>query len=153
VRIRELRGPYGEHLKVNSTVEVVEGNDVSVADSLSVAGDLSVGGSVTGSGGARFDEDNGTYVRIRELRGPYGEHLKVNSTVEVVEGNDVSVADSLSVAGNKVVRDGDSIRLWNEQKSGYLYSSDYDFTGDRKYVFIWKPGSLVGGSSWSVSRD
>ncbi|EFC81333.1 hypothetical protein [Parafrankia sp. EUN1f] len=147
VRIRELRGPGGEHLKVNSTVEVVEGNDVSFA------GDLSVDGSITGSGGARFDEDNGTYVRIRELRGPYGEHLKVNSTLEVIEGNDVTVADSLSVAGNKVVRDGDSIRLWNEQKGGYLYSSDYDYTDDRKYVFIWKPGSLVGGSSWSVSRD
>ncbi len=113
---------------------------------LKVLGDLTVGGSLTGTGGVEFTT-SGKIVRIRELRGPYGEDLTINSTVRVLE------QCGFTIAGHTVLRDGDSIGLQNNQKSGWLYAPAYDYDGDRGYIFRWKPGNRVGGDSWRVTRD
>ncbi|MGW1071933.1 hypothetical protein [Streptomyces sp. NPDC002537] len=61
--------------------------------------------------------------------------------------------DTLKVGDNSVIRDGDSIGLQNNQKSGWLYAPAYNYDDDRGYVFRWKPGNRVGGDSWKVARD
>lgn len=123
--------------------------------------DLSVDGSIAGFGGAEFVEGGGK-VRIRDLRGPSGENLKVNSTVEVLEGNNVSVADDLSVAGsvsvegkvsvagNKVVAAGDAVLLRNEHKGAYLTASDIDYDDDWSFVFVRKSGEHYRGASFDI---
>ncbi|CAO5159945.1 conserved hypothetical protein [Frankia sp. AiPs1] len=131
------------------------GEDIDVGDKMSTYGhnglrvlrDLSVNGSIGGFGGAEFVEDNGTFVRIRELRGPSGESLAINSTVRILEDC------GLSVAGHEVIRHGDSVGLWNDDKGAWLYAPVYNYDSDRKYAFLWNPGDRVGGSSWWVSRD
>ncbi|CAO5238487.1 hypothetical protein [Frankia sp. AgKG'84/4] len=129
--------------------------DIIVGDKMSTSGhnglrvmrDLSVDGSIGGFGGAEFVQGEGKYVRIRELRGPYGGELTINSTVRILDDC------GLSVAGHDVIRHGDSVGLWNDDKSGWLYAPIYNYDSDRKYAFIWNPGDRVGGSSWWVSRD
>ncbi|MEU8916219.1 hypothetical protein [Streptomyces nigrescens] len=133
-RVRELRGPSGENLNINSTISVLKDNSVNIA------GDMTVNGNVTAV-------TSGTVFRIRDLRGPYGENLGIDSTVEVKSGNDITRA------GASVITDGDSIGLQNNQKSGWLYAPVMDYDGDRGYVFRWKPGNRVGGDSWKVARD
>lgn len=133
----------------------VTADDIEVRDKMSTSGhhglrvllDLSVDGSIAGFGGAEFVEDNGTYVRIRELRGPLSEALRINSTVKVLDDC------GFSVAGKDVIRHGDYIGLWNYQKEAWLYASDYKEDSDRNHVFVWMPGNRVGGGSWWVSRD
>lgn len=133
-RVRELRGPSGENLNINSTISVLKDNSVNIA------GDMTVNGNVSAV-------TSGTVFRIRDLRGPYGENLGIDSTVEVKSGNDITRA------GGSVITDGDSIGLQNNQKSGWLYAAGMDYTDDRGYVFRWKPGNRVGGDSWKVARD
>ncbi|MCM3884342.1 hypothetical protein [Frankia sp. R82] len=130
------------------------GEDIEVGEKISTYGhnglkvlhDLSVDGDVSGSGSVEFVASD-KIVRIRELRGPYGDALTINSVVRILENC------GLSVAGHEVIRHGDSVGLWNDDKSGWLYAPVYNYDSDRKYAFIWNPGDRVGGSSWWVSRD
>lgn len=131
-------------------------------DGLEVKRSLWVDGSLTGYNGAEFVADNGTYVRIRELRGPLSERLTVNSTTQIIEGNDMYVADDLSVAGsvsvegkvsvagNKVVAAGDAVLLRNEHKGAYLTASDIDYDDDWSFVFVRKSGEHYRGASFDI---
>ncbi|MFF4739635.1 hypothetical protein ACFY2W_27685 [Streptomyces sp. NPDC001262] len=139
-RIRELRGPISEPLNVNSTVNVLESNSVNIADGMTVNGDLTANGNVNAVAGGKI-------FRIRDLRGPYGKSLGIDSTVDVKSGNDITRG------GSSVITDGDSIGLQNNQKSGWLYAAAYNYSDDRGYVFRWNPGNRVGGDSWKVARD
>ncbi|MEV4742882.1 hypothetical protein [Streptomyces sp. NPDC049555] len=141
-RIRELRGPYGESLNVNSTVSVLKDNSVNIAGDTTVNGDLTANGNVTAV-------VSGKIFRIRDLRGPYGENLGIDSTVEVKSGND------LTVGGNKVIRNSDTIGLRNNHYSSYgrwLYASSL-VTDNRRETPVWDKDERVGGSGWEVVRD
>ncbi|WP_261568366.1 hypothetical protein [Frankia gtarii] len=137
-------------LYANHDLTVGYGNQNKLTTSglngLKILGDLTVNGSLTGNGGAEFTASE-NIVRIRELRGPYGKDLTINSTVRVLKDC------GFTIAGNTVLRDGDSIGLQNNQKSGWLYAADYKYDSDRAYVFRWNPGYRVGGDSWRVTRD
>ncbi|MFF3002773.1 hypothetical protein ACFVTF_08200 [Kitasatospora sp. NPDC057940] len=84
VRIRELLGPSGEDLQINSNTHVLSGNDVTVEGSLSAVGSSAI-------------------VRIRDLRGPSGEDLTINSNTHVLTGNDVTIEDTLTTNGSATV--------------------------------------------------
>ncbi|WP_018635263.1 hypothetical protein [Parafrankia elaeagni] len=124
------------------------GEDIDVGDKISTYGHngLKVLHDLSVDGGAEF-VGSGKIVRIRELRGPYGEDLTINSTVRVLE------QCGFTIAGSTVLRDGDHIGLQNRQKDGWLYAAAYNHDDDRGYIFRWNPGNRVGGDSWRVTRD
>ncbi|MGW2598781.1 hypothetical protein [Streptomyces klenkii] len=141
-RIRELRGPYGENLDINSTISVLKDNSVTIADGMTVNGDLTANGNVTAV-------TSGMIFRIRDLRGPYGESLGIDSTVDVKSGNDITRG------GSGVICDSDSIGLRNSRYSDYgrwLYASSL-VTDHRRETPVWDKDERVGGSSWKVVRD
>ncbi|MGY5124915.1 hypothetical protein [Streptomyces nigrescens] len=85
VRIRELRGPNGVTLRVNSNTEFLPQNAVTVNGTIDAKGGMTATGS--------------NFVRIRELRGPYGEPLKINSHTQFLPGNDVTISRMLETQG------------------------------------------------------
>ncbi|ARF53245.1 hypothetical protein [Streptomyces gilvosporeus] len=90
VRIRDLRGPYGEHLTIDSPTDFLAGDDVTVAASLTTNGSFYPTGGMTATG---------DIVRIKDLRGPYGQWLKINSSTEFLPDNDVLVNGGLETKG------------------------------------------------------
>ncbi|MCC3770658.1 hypothetical protein, partial [Streptomyces sp. UNOC14_S4] len=116
-RIRELRGPLGENLNVNSTISVLKDNSVNIAGDTTMNGALTVGGDLTANGNVTAVTGNKIF-RIRDLRGPYGENLGVDSTVEVKPGNDITRG------GNSVFANGDAVNLRNDATGGNIYTSD-----------------------------
>ncbi|WP_030024976.1 hypothetical protein, partial [Streptomyces monomycini] len=69
VRIKDLRGPSGVPLKIDSHTEFLKGNNVTVTNQLTVGGTLNAKGNLN----AVADDQ---MVRIRDLRGPYNVPLK-----------------------------------------------------------------------------
>lgn len=109
-RIRELRGPLGESLNINSSISVLKDNSVTIAGDTTVNGDLTANGNVSAVASDKI-------FRIRDLRGPLSESLGIDSTVEVKSGNDITRA------GSSVVTHGDAVTLWNDATGGALYTS------------------------------
>ncbi|ONK14052.1 hypothetical protein [Streptomyces sp. MP131-18] len=132
--------------------------DLTVSGALSANSDLTVVGDLNAHGNVSAVNDDKIF-RIRELRGPNGSHLSVNSSVDVLSGCDVSIHDALRVSGHlerggsTVVADGDRIGLNNTHYPGWLYASAYHEDGDRRKPFVWDPGNRVVESYWQVSRD
>ncbi|MEU4300883.1 hypothetical protein [Kitasatospora aureofaciens] len=143
VRIRDLRGPYGAPLRVNSHLEVLTGNNVSIADNLTVGGDVNATAT-------------GRVVRIRDLRGPYGVPLRVNSHLEVLTGNNVSIADNLTVGGKSVLRDQDSVRIRNNNYPENHLNATTAFGTDNSGNFIaaayWRKNSYDSASTMTLEK-
>ncbi|MGY0072014.1 hypothetical protein ACWZEH_35865 (plasmid) [Streptomyces sp. QTS137] len=126
-RITDLRGPYGEPLKINSHVEVLNDNNVTVTDDLTVKGELHAQG----------------LTRITDLRGPYGEPLQINSDTVWLSGNDVTFNGGVRVSGAQVIRAGDTIQV----TTAYFGSTRYlngtsndkheDWNGDKWPAAMW----------------
>jgi hypothetical protein len=124
------------------------------ADSVSLTNttkDLTVAGSVRGAGsnplrvsqnaGLKVDavlNVNGTstfnnsinavgegIVRIADLRGPYGRSLKIDSHVNVLPGNSVTITDNLTAGGNRVLRAGDTLRFVSHTNRYLEEGADY----------------------------
>ncbi|WP_367140753.1 MULTISPECIES: hypothetical protein [Streptomyces] len=112
-RIRDLRGPYGENLNIDSTINVLKDNSVNIVGGLTVGGDLTANGNVTAVAADKA-------FRIRDLRGPYGENLGIDSTVEVKTGN------GLTVEGKNVVRFGDRFALRDTNYGRYANAREQD---------------------------
>ncbi|MEV6670624.1 hypothetical protein [Streptomyces sp. NPDC051162] len=141
-RIRELRGPLGENLNVNSTISVLKDNSVTIAGGMTVNGDLTAKGNVTAV-------DSGMIFRIRDLRGPYGESLGIDSTVNIKPGN------NLRRGGYEAICEHDSIALRNSHYSEYgryLYASSL-VHDNRRETAVWDSDQPVIASSWRVERD
>ncbi|OPC77909.1 hypothetical protein B4N89_37295 [Embleya scabrispora] len=85
------------------TIDVGGHLNLSSADrTTTVKGPLVVAGPTTAKGDVSVTED-GTTVRIRDLRGPYGLSLKINSHTSVLPGNNVTIADNLTVSGTSLL--------------------------------------------------
>ncbi len=117
-----------------------------------ISGDLTVDGTLDANGQVNAVSSD-HYVRIRELRGPYGEQLSINSNVEVISGCHLNATGDLKIKGYGVLSDGDSIGLNNTYYGGYLYASTYEKDGDRRIPYVWVPGDRVTESHWRISRD
>ncbi|WP_158575822.1 hypothetical protein, partial [Streptomyces corynorhini] len=109
VRIRELLGPHGGPLTINSNgihyIEKAYGVDlagaVTARKTMTVDGSLTVNGAVEANGDV-YATGKDRIVRIRELRGPVGEHLSINSSTDFLRECDVCVSDSFRVGGSLV---------------------------------------------------
>ncbi|MFE4832546.1 hypothetical protein [Streptomyces sp. NPDC056672] len=130
---------------------------LTVEDSLTANSDLTVNGDLTANGYVTAVSDD-KYVRIRELRGPYGEKISINSSVDVLSDNDFVIREGLSVekdikrGGSGVLADGDDIGLNNTYYEGWLYATMF-VSDNRRTTAVWNPGDRVVESSWRVSRD
>lgn len=156
VRIRDLRGPLSERLTVNSSINVLTGNSVTVADGVTVGG-LTVSGDLTANGNVTAVSSDKVF-RIRDLRGPLGETLSVNSSTHFLSGNTVTVEGGLNVAGTStlasttvdgksVTIDGCSIHLENGYLGGaYLWA--HNGRGDEAEVH--DGGTNNSRSYWTV---
>ncbi|WP_344962477.1 hypothetical protein [Streptomyces thioluteus] len=131
-RIRELRGPYGEQLTVNSTIDVLVGNSVTVTDGLTVGG-LTVNGDLTANGNVTAVSGDKVF-RIRDLRGPYGETLSVNSSTHFLSGNDVTIEGGLTRGGKSVVCEGDMHHLRHYRGDGKGDNWYVNYIGDSIYL-------------------
>ncbi|MEU9331750.1 hypothetical protein AB0D49_01115 [Streptomyces sp. NPDC048290] len=143
-------------IDVNGDMTVYSTLDVN--GTLKANGDLGVNGTLTANG--QVEAVGGDhYVRIRELRGPYGEHLHINSAIDVLSGCDVTMQEHLNVIkdikinGHGVLSDKDNIGLYNNYYGGYLYASTYEKDSDRRIPYVWVPGNRVDESHWQISRD
>jgi cytoskeletal protein CcmA (bactofilin family) len=125
--------------------------ELTTQSDLAVNGDLTAYGYVTAIG-------DGKYVRIRELRGPIYEHLHINSSVDVLDGCDVSIKETLDVAkdikraGYGVISHDDKIGLHNTHYPGWLYATMF-VNDNRRQTAVWNPNQRVVESYWTISRD
>ncbi|MFF3755346.1 hypothetical protein ACFYYH_33715 [Streptomyces sp. NPDC002018] len=132
-------------------------SSLTVGSSLTANSELTVNGDLTANGYVSAVGDD-THVRIRELRGPYGEKISINSSVDVLSDNDFTIREGLSVdkdikrGGSGVLADGDEIGLNNTYYEGWLYATMF-VNDNRRTTAVWDPGDRVVESSWRVSRD
>ncbi|MFE4512968.1 hypothetical protein ACFRMQ_02055 [Kitasatospora sp. NPDC056783] len=136
------------YLSVGSTVYA--NSDLRVSGTLNADGDLNANSSLNANGQVNAVSDN--YVRIRELRGPYGGALIINSNTELISGVQLDVSGDIKIKGYGVLSDQDVVGLNNEYYGGYLYASDYKHDGDRRIPFVWTPGGPVAQSNWRIHR-
>ncbi|MFI7360323.1 hypothetical protein ACIBTP_41270 [Streptomyces avidinii] len=124
-----LRVSQPAGLKVDAVLNVTGASTFN--NSITTIGDVTVGGTLTANGNLNA-VGTGT-VRIADLRGPYGEPLKINSHVNVLPGNNVTITDNLTVGGKRAIRAGDRIKLEvnSHNKELYLYCE----TGNRDNVY------------------
>ncbi|MFI5520549.1 hypothetical protein [Streptomyces platensis] len=97
VRVADLRGPADTPLKINSHVNVLAGNNVTVGGALTANGTLTANGNVNAVA-------TGKTIRVADLRGPADTPLKINSHVDVLTGNNVTIGGSATVMGTLVAR-------------------------------------------------
>lgn len=146
----------GGRLTARNSVEVEGGLDV--AGTLNANGVLNARDSLNAYGQVEAVSSD-HYVRIRELRGPYGEKISLNSNVEVLAECDVTIHERLYVTKDikinnyGVLSDRDQIGLYNTHYGGYLYASTYEKDSDRRIPYVWEPGDRVTESYWRISRD
>ncbi|MFF4583556.1 hypothetical protein ACFY15_35100 [Streptomyces sp. NPDC001373] len=113
----------------SNPLRVSQNAGLKVDAALNVTGASTFNGSVTAVG-------TGKIVRIADLRGPYGEPLKINSHVNVLPGNSVTITDNLTAngnikaGGNRVLRAGDTLRFVSH-KNRYLQEGP-DYGGDKE---------------------
>ncbi|QNP74854.1 polymer-forming cytoskeletal protein [Streptomyces roseirectus] len=164
----------GNSLTVGTSAEVgrglTVGGDISALASLTVDGSLTAESGLYSGGSAQINGDltvdstlnaNGQvnavsdshYVRIRELRGPYGVQLSINSNTELIERCDLNVTGDIKIKNYGVLSDQDTIGLNNTHYGGYLYASTYEHDGDRRIPYVWVPGDRVVESHWRITRD
>ncbi|MEU2915887.1 hypothetical protein ACWCQ0_41390 [Streptomyces massasporeus] len=124
-----LRVSQNAGLKVDAVLNVHGASTFN--NSITTIGDVTVGGTLTANGNLNA-VGTGT-VRIADLRGPYGEPLKINSHANVLPGNNVTITDNLTVGGKRAIRAGDRIKLEvnSHNKELYLYCE----TGNRDNVY------------------
>ncbi|MFF3551786.1 hypothetical protein ACFYXL_00045 [Streptomyces tsukubensis] len=146
----------GGRLTARNSVDVEGGLDV--AGTLNANGVLNARDSLNAYGQVEAVSSD-HYVRIRELRGPYGEKISLNSNVEVLAECDVTIHEHLYVTKDikinnyGVLSDRDQIGLYNTHYGGYLYASTYEKDSDRRIPYVWEPGDRVTESYWRISRD
>ncbi|TDC73160.1 hypothetical protein E1283_19830 [Streptomyces hainanensis] len=186
VRIRDLRGPTGKHLTIDSPTDFLAGDDVTIAGKLTtngtletkgqiqadsgvtVAGQLTTNGTLEAKGQIQADSTvtiagqlttngaieargevrataPGQFVRIRELRGPDGQALTINSVgTNFVSGYMVSVSGALAVGGKFVLTSGDGVQIECPNRGNALLSCTSD-KGDSSW-----PSHSKGWSYWST---
>ncbi|MGW2685660.1 hypothetical protein ACWC6I_21215 [Streptomyces sp. NPDC001414] len=116
-------------LKVDAALNVTGASTFD--NSITTVGGVTVEGTLTANGNLNV-VGTGT-VRIADLRGPYSEPLKINSHVNVLPGNNVTITDNLTVGGKRAIRAGDRIKLEVNSHSKELYL--YCETGNRDNVY------------------
>ncbi|MGH3806582.1 MAG: hypothetical protein ACRDRU_08090 [Pseudonocardiaceae bacterium] len=138
VRIRDLRGPYGEWLTINSSTEFLPGNKVLVNGGLEIKGTLTATGDT---------------VRIRDLRGPSGERLTINSSMEFLPDNTILMQNVR--VGNTELRilsyltKGELVvEPFNTYYREHLYAAIYKYNDNRRYVFTWGSGGPINNGYW-----
>ncbi|MBD0670218.1 hypothetical protein [Streptomyces sp. CBMA156] len=136
------------YLSVGSTVYA--NSDLRVSGTLEANGDLNANSTLNAYGEVHAVSDN--FVRIRELRGPYGVKLTINSNTELISGCELDVSGDIKRKGHGVLSDQDTIGLNNKYYGGYLYASDYERDSDRRIPYVWVPGDRVAQSYWQISR-
>jgi hypothetical protein len=130
---------------------------LDVTGKLTAGGELVVNGDLTANGYVTAVAE-GKYFRIRELRGPWGVALSINSTVNVLKDNSVDIHDGLSVGGdirrggNGVLAANDTIGLHNQYYPGWFYATMF-VDDNRREVAVWNPNVRTRESFWTVSRD
>ncbi|GAA2654845.1 hypothetical protein [Streptomyces lunalinharesii] len=141
VRIRDLRGPSGVPLKINSNTEFLTGNNVTITDNLAIDGNLNANGDLNAKGNLNAVTDGKT-VRIRDLRGPYGISLKINSNTEFLTGNNVTIG------GNRALRNGDTLRFVSH-KGRYLQEGA-DYGGEKEIAETSR--TLYSNAKWVTNH-
>ncbi|MFB7470681.1 hypothetical protein [Kitasatospora sp. NPDC056184] len=175
VRIRELRGPSGVELQINSHTHILtDNNGLTVTGPVDIAGNLTASGSgafgsdLSTTGGLAVDDAatlNGGLQVTGDFTAKQGDNIcltTVNRTSDVLFPDgfsakgicgfyaDVHVDDAaLTVGGENVICNNDSIGLQNFHYSGWLYASSL-ITDNRRETSVWVPGNRVNSDSWKV---
>ncbi|MDA5280028.1 hypothetical protein [Streptomyces sp. Isolate_45] len=154
-----VRGAGSNPLRVSQNAGLKVDAVLNVTGASTFNGDVTANGFVTAVGA-------GKVVRIADLRGPYGEPLKINSHVNVLPGNSVTITDNLTAngnimaGGNRVLRAGDSLRFVG-LSSRYL-TEDYDYGGESLRVTTdrtlytnarWKAQHVSSASSFEEEPE
>ncbi|MFE2879029.1 hypothetical protein ACFXG6_31845 [Streptomyces roseus] len=119
-----VRGAGSNPLRVSQPAGLKVDAALNVAGASTLGGDVTANGSVTAVG-------TGKVVRIADLRGPYGAPLKINSHVNVLPGNSVTITDNLTAngnikaGGNRVLREGDTLRFVSHTNRYLQEGPDY----------------------------
>ncbi|MEV7286122.1 hypothetical protein AB0O01_16370 [Streptomyces sp. NPDC093252] len=125
--------------------------DLKVSGTLDADGELNANNTLNAYGQVNAVSDD-HYVRIRELRGPYGVKLTVNSNLDVLSGCSVTTAEDIWIKGYKVFSNNDTVSLWNNHYSGYFYATMF-VDDNRRQVAVWDPGNDVNSAQWKISFD
>lgn len=135
---------------LNAASSVYARSDLTVSGTLHANGDLNANSTLNAYGQVNAVSDY--YVRIRELRGPSGEKLSINSNLEVLSGCSVKTAEDIWIKGYKVFSNNDTVSLWNKHYQGYFYATMF-VDDNRRQVAVWEPGNDVNSAQWTLSFD
>lgn len=142
-----VRGAGSNPLRVSQNAGLKVDAVLNVTGASTFNGDVTANGAVAAVGAGKF-------VRIADLRGPYGEPLKINSHVNVLPGNNVTITDNLTAngnikaGGNRVLRAGDTLRFVG-LSSKYL-TEDYDYGGETTVVKTFR--TLYLNANWRAQH-
>ncbi|AZM51576.1 hypothetical protein DMA15_02415 [Streptomyces sp. WAC 01529] len=157
VRNLTVQGPatFADSVSLSNTAK-----DLTVAGSVRGAGSnplrvsqnagLKVDAVLNVTGASTFNDSinavgKGT-VRIADLRGPYGEPLKINSHVNVLPGNNVTAAGNITAGGNRVLRAGDTLRFVSH-RNRYLQEGP-DYGGEKEIAQTSR--TLYSNAAWQT---
>ncbi|MFF3343622.1 hypothetical protein [Streptomyces flavidovirens] len=87
-------------------------------------------------------------VRIADLRGPYGDPLKINSHVNVLPGNNVTAAGNITAGGSRVLRAGDTLRFVSHNNR-YLQEGP-DYGGEKEVAQTSR--TLYSNAAWRTQH-
>ncbi|WP_157855857.1 hypothetical protein [Streptomyces aureocirculatus] len=154
-----VRGAGSSPLRVSQNAGLKVDAVLNVTGASTFNGDVTANGFVTAVGA-------GKVVRIADLRGPGGEPLKINSHVNVLPGNNVTITDNLTAngnikaGGNRVLRAGDTLgfkSITNRYLSeGYDYGGTHEIVNSSRTHYntsSWRTLHFASASSFVETRE